>query len=85
MPNAKSKTRMHLELPARAREKIEELGRGTDQNMTEVVRRAISLYGRIGAALTAGDRLIIRSGDRETEVLLPEFDAALPKTTEPTA
>lgn len=65
---------MTLELPPKAREKLENVGRDTDQSLSEVIRRAISLYERVGTALMAGDQLVIRSGDRETEILLTEFD-----------
>jgi hypothetical protein len=69
---------MTLELPPRARGKLEKLGRETDQSLSEVIRRALALYDLVGSEAMAGNKLIIRSrdGENEREVLLTEFEAA---------
>jgi hypothetical protein len=80
---------MTLELPPRAREKLEKLGRDTDQSLSEVIRRALSLYDLVGTEAMAGNKLIIRGHDGEREVLLTEFEAtetpAEPVEAEPAA
>ena len=79
---SKRPARMTLELPPKAREKLEKLSQETDQSLSEVIRRALSLYDLIGAEAMAGSELVIRSRDGEKEVLLPEFAIAEPERNE---
>ena len=79
----KRPARMTLELPPRAREKLERLGEATDQSLSEVIRRALALYDLVGAELMAGNKLIIRSRDGgEREIAFTEFEAAEPRNGE---
>ena len=71
----KRPARMTLELPARARGKLERLSQATDQTLSEVIRRALALYDLMGAEAMAGNKLIIRSRDGEREIVLAEFEA----------
>jgi predicted transcriptional regulator len=71
----KRPARMTLELPPKAREKLERLSRETDQSLSEVIRRALSLYDLMGAEAMAGNKLIIRGREGEREVLIAEFTA----------
>ncbi|MHC5539326.1 ribbon-helix-helix protein, CopG family [Singulisphaera rosea] len=76
----KRPARMTLELPSKARGKLEKLSQDTDQSLSEVIRRALSLYDLVGEAATAGSRLIVRDPEgKERDILLPEFSAE--KTT----
>lgn len=71
----KRPARMTLELPPRARGKLERLSQETDQSLSEVIRRALALYDLLGAEATAGNKLIIRSRDGEREIIIAEFEA----------
>jgi hypothetical protein len=66
---------MTLELPPKAREKLERLSHETDQSLSEVIRRALALYALVGAEAMAGNKLIIRSRNGEREIVFPEFGA----------
>ena len=80
---SKRAARMTLELPPRAREKLERLGEATDQNLSEVIRRALALYDLVGAELMGGSKLIFRSRDGgEREIAFTEFEAAEPRNGE---
>jgi hypothetical protein len=72
----KRPARMTLELPPRARGKLERLSQVTDQSLSEVIRRALALYDLVGAEAMAGNKLIIRSRDGEREIVIAEFEAA---------
>jgi hypothetical protein len=67
---------MTLELPPKARAKLEKLSEQTDQSLSEVIRRALSLYDLVGMEAMAGSRLIIRGCEGEREVVLTEFEDA---------
>jgi len=71
----KRPARMTLELPPKARGKLEKLSQKTDQSFSEVIRRALALYDLVGAEAMAGSKLIIRSRNGEREVILTEFEA----------
>lgn len=72
----KRPSRLTLDLPTRAREKLETLSSETDQSLAEVIRRALSVYSLLWEAAKGGDALMVRSrdGQREREILLPEFE-----------
>lgn len=72
----KRPARMTLELPPKARGKLERLALETDQSLSEVIRRALALYDLVGAEAMAGNRLIIRGREGEREILFTEFEAA---------
>ena len=72
----KRPARMTLELPPRARGNLERLSQDTDQSLSEVIRRALALYGLVGTEAMAGNKLIIRGREGEREILLTEFEAA---------
>jgi hypothetical protein len=78
----KRPARMTLELPSRAREKLERLSEKTDQSLSEVIRRALALYDLVGAEAMAGNKLIIRTRDGEREIAFTEFEAAEPRNGE---
>jgi len=65
---------MTLELPPKARGKLEDLSQITDQSLSEVIRRSLSLYSLLGTELTAGGKLVIRRREGEKELVLPEFE-----------
>jgi predicted transcriptional regulator len=67
---------MTIELPPKARAKLEKLSEQTDQSLSEVIRRALSLYNLVGAEAAAGNRLIIRGREGEKELVLTEFEDA---------
>lgn len=73
---SKRPARMTLELPPKARGKLEKLSQDTDQSLSEVIRRALSLYDLVGEAAMAGNKLILRGPEGDREVLLTEFEAA---------
>jgi hypothetical protein len=64
------KVRLHLELPTRLRERLDELRALTEaDSVTEVVRRAIAIYDVL---VTRKERVFLRSADgTEREVLVP--------------
>ena len=63
------KIRLSLELPARLRERLDELRALTEaDSVTEVVRRALAVYGVL---VTRRERVFLRSADgTEREVLI---------------
>jgi hypothetical protein len=61
---------MTLELSPRVREKLQSLSDETDQNLSEVVRRALAVYDFILTETKKGGELIIRTPDGEKELVL---------------
>jgi len=66
-------SRLTLELPPKARGKLEKLSEETDQSLSEVIRRALSLYDLIREELRGGGKVVLSKGETEREVILPEF------------
>lgn len=69
-----ARVRLHLELPERVRERLEELREMTEADtVTEVVRRALSFYDALVTAKNEdGVTVVVRGKDgRERELLLP--------------
>jgi hypothetical protein len=62
-----------LELPPRARAKLENLSAETDQSLSEVIRRALAVYDLLWSETQKGGALIIRNPEGEREVILAEF------------
>lgn len=72
--DTKRPARMTLELPAKARGKLERLGDETDQSLAEVIRRSLALYDLLYSEVKKGGTLIIRSPEGvDREVLITEF------------
>lgn len=57
---------MTLELTPKSRELLEELSTITDQSFSEVVRRALSIYGLIVQEDEKGSAVLIRDTDGTT-------------------
>jgi len=64
---------MTLELPPKAREKLEDLSEQTDQSFSEVIRRALATYDLLWTESKKGNSLIIRSPEADREVIFSEF------------
>ena len=65
--------RMTLELPPKARCKLEELSTETDQSFSEVIRRALAAYNLLWAESKKGNSVIIRSPETDREIIFSEF------------
>ncbi len=64
---------MTLELPAKAREKLERLSKETDQSLSEVIRRALATYDLLWTESQSGHSVILRGPEGEREVIFAEF------------
>jgi hypothetical protein len=70
----KRPARMTLELPPRARAKLERLSEESDQSLAEIIRRSLALYDLLQSEVKKGGSLIIRGPDgKDREVLIAEF------------
>jgi predicted transcriptional regulator len=66
-------SRMTLELPPRARERLESLSERTDQSLSEVIRRALATYDLLFTEMKKGNSVIIRGTEGEREIIFSEF------------
>jgi len=64
---------MTLELPPKAREKLESLSQRTDQSLSEVIRRALATYDLLFTESKKGNSVIIRSAEGDREIVFSEF------------
>jgi hypothetical protein len=65
---------LSLELQVSVRERMEALRDETNaDSITEVIRRALSVYEMLGNAANEGGQLIVEFHDHSSQVLLPEF------------
>jgi hypothetical protein len=64
---------MTLEMPQRAREKLESLSERTDQSLSEVIRRALATYDLLFTEMKKGNSVIIRSAEGDREIIFSEF------------
>ncbi len=71
--DVKHPARMTLELPPKARERLENLGQATDQSFSEVIRRALATYDLMWSEAKKGNAVIIRSPEGDRELIFPEF------------
>ena len=72
--NPSPKTRLNIELPERWRLRLEQLRTvGASDSITEVVRRAVSIYDVLITAIRErGEKVILRSpGGAEREIIIP--------------
>lgn len=69
----KRPARLTLELPQRARAKLETLSEETDQSLSEVIRRALAVYDLLWSESKKGGSLIIRTPEGDREIILAEF------------
>lgn len=65
--------RMTIELPPKARAKLEAISGRTDQSLSEVIRRALALYALLEAEAEKGGALIIRGPGGDREIVVVEF------------
>jgi len=70
---SKRPARLTLELPERARAKLENLSTETDQSLSEVIRRALAIYDLLWSESKKGGSLIIRTPEGDREVIVTEF------------
>jgi hypothetical protein len=70
---SKRPARLTLELPERARAKLENLATETDQSLSEVIRRSLALYDLMWSESKKGGALIIRTPEGDREVIVTEF------------
>ena len=64
---------MTIELPPKAREKLESLSQRTDQSLSEVIRRALATYDLLFTESKKGNSVIIRSAESDREIVFSEF------------
>ncbi len=74
MPRLKkdeARTRLNLELPQTARDRLEALRVETEaDSLAEVIRRSLALYELLWQQQQQGVQIIARKGDEEKRVLL---------------
>ncbi len=69
--SSESKSRLNLELPERVRTRIEQIRVLAEaDSMSEVIRRAISVYATLLRVTQDGDRLVLRSANGEERELV---------------
>ena len=69
------KSRMTLEMPQKARQKLEALSRLIEQPIDRVIINAFVLYDLVAREMADGKTLILRNSDgNEREIVLREFE-----------
>ena len=71
--NANRMARITLELPPKAQEKLESLGRSTGQDLFEVIRRALATYDLLWSEVQEGNAVILRDDEGDKELIFTEF------------
>ena len=71
MSDTKKNVRLNLRLTVETKKQIEEIQNETNTaTMTEVIRKAIKLYGTVLSCEKQGRRLVLRTDDGEQELLI---------------
>jgi len=74
LPRTTPTSRLTLEMANSVRKQLEHLRDQTAaDSLTEVIRRALSVYDLLGKATLEGGRIIVETPDGEREVIIPEF------------
>jgi len=70
--NAEAKVRLNLELPERVRERLERVRVMSEaDSLTEVIRRALSIYDTLlTTAIEDGGKIILRVDGKERELII---------------
>ena len=66
-------SRMNFELSSKSRKRLEKLANETDQGMSDVIRRALSIYNYLYEQSKLGNSVLVQGPEENKEIVFSEF------------